>query len=109
MSYKQEDFKLILLEIKRLKQLIKIRDVENTLRELYEIEEETKTKLEKVKALEEKVLNEVIKQLDILEEIEIEIGLQKHDDIQSPLDTLIEIKPVFQSSIQRVQDRLERF
>ncbi|WP_432408855.1 hypothetical protein [Wukongibacter sp. M2B1] len=108
MSHKQEDFELILLEVKRLKQLIKIRDAENTLRELYEIEDETKTKLEKVVELEEKALNEVVKQLDILEEIEVEISLQKHDKIQSHIDTLIEMKPIIQFPIQGTQNRLKR-
>ncbi|WP_432664149.1 hypothetical protein R9X47_26915 [Wukongibacter baidiensis] len=106
MSHKQENIKLLLLEVKRLRQLIKIRDAENTLRELYEIEEETKTKLEKVKSLEEKALNEVVDQLDILEEIDIEISREKHGSIQSPIETLIEIKPV---PIQGIQNRIERF
>jgi len=106
LSHKQEDFKLVLLEVKRLKQLIKIRDAENTLRELYEIEDETKSKLEKVKVLEEKALNEVVNQLDILEEIDFEISLLKHDNIQNPIETLLEIKS---SPIQSIQNRLERF
>lgn len=104
---KEDNIKLILLEIKRIKQLKVIRTLENTMRELYTIEKGLKNKLNKVEVQEEKALKEIVNQLKILDEIDIDIRLLKPNGIKSPIETLAEIKSPFQIHSIKTTNRFE--
>lgn len=102
---KEENLHLILLEIKRLKQLKTIRNLENTMSELYDIEMELKAKLKKVEVIEEKALNEITKQFNILEEIDLNIESLRTNNIESPIETLIQVKSRFQLPFKNITKR----
>ncbi len=82
MFKEEESLVLLLLKMRRFKQLKTIRMLENTTRELCEIEEELKVKLHKVKKEEEKALNEIMRQVAILEKINTNINLFSIEDEQ---------------------------
>lgn len=105
MPDKEQNLQLILLEIKRLKQLKTIRALENTMSELYNIEKELRGKLKKVEVFEEKALNEIVNQFNILEEIDINIDLLRNNDIESPIETLINVKSGLQLPFKNITKR----
>ncbi len=102
---REENLKWSLLEIKRLKLLKKIKDIENTIGELYESKKQLKNKLQRVESLEKKALNEMIKQLNFLDEIENEINLLRANSFKSPIETLVEIKSSFSLEGVKTIDR----
>lgn len=105
MPDKEQNLQLILLEIKRLKQLKTIRALENTMSELYNIEKELRGKLKKVEVFEEKALNEIVNQFSILEEIDINIDLLRSNDIESPIETLINVKTELELPFKNITKR----
>ncbi|PAB60030.1 hypothetical protein [Anaeromicrobium sediminis] len=64
---------LRLLKIKRLQHMQLLRRIEHAMQKLYEKEQNLKRNLYQVEVQEEKFLQEMAKQLDILDEIDAEI------------------------------------
>ena len=104
---REENLKLISLEIKRLRQLKVIKSIENTMNELYDIKKELKNKLDRIESLEEIALNEIVDQLNILDEIDTDIKSLKGYRLESPIETLAFIKSSFPLPSVKTVNRLE--
>lgn len=77
------------------------------MKELYEIEKELKNKLDKIEVLEDKALNEIVDQLNILDEIDTDINSLKGHSLKSPIETLAFIKSSFPFHSVNTVNRLE--
>ncbi len=105
---REENLKLISLEIKRLKLLKKIKSLKNTMVELREIEEELKEKLNRVEFLEEMTLEEILRQIHLLKEIDMDIGVLKINKIEAPIKKLMESKLNSLLPFQNITNRLNK-
>lgn len=108
MLNREGNLKLISLEIKRLKLLKKIKSLKNTMVELREIEEELKEKLNRVECLEEMTLEEILKQIHLLKEIDMDIGVLKINKIEAPIKKLMESKLNSLLPFQNITNRLNK-
>ncbi|MCG8540631.1 MAG: hypothetical protein MJA82_11930 [Clostridia bacterium] len=105
---REENLKLISLEIKRLKLLKKIKSLKNTMVELREIEEELKEKLNRIEVLEEITLEEILRQIHLLKEIDMDIGVLKINKIEAPIKKLMESKLNSLLPFQNITNRLNK-
>lgn len=76
--------------------------------ELREIEEELKEKLNRVEFLEEMTLEEILKQIHLLKEIDMDIGVLKINKIEAPIKKLMESKLNSLLPFQNITNRLNK-
>ena len=76
--------------------------------ELREIEEELKEKLNRVEFLEEMTLEEILRQIHLLKEIDMDIGVLKINKIEAPIKKLMESKLNSLLPFQNITNRLNK-